>query len=102
MTDRGRLIELISQADDRVLSVPYIGEDGAEALADYLLANGIGAKAEAVKEFWEKLKVEGKKKVDYYTPDGCDNYFRNGTLCGYVAMKEAGDSILKEMIGDAQ
>ena len=56
--------------------------------------------AKAVKEFWGKLKVQGKEKVDYDTPEGCDSYFANGTLCGYVAMKEVGDNLLKEMVGD--
>lgn len=55
-------------------------------------------KAEAIKEFWELLKVKGKERVDYYTPNGCDFYFSNGTLCGYVAMKEAGDNLVKEMV----
>jgi hypothetical protein len=54
----------------------------------------------AIKEFWDRLKEEGKKKVDYYTPEGCDLYFSNGTWCGYIAMKEAGDNLLKEMVGD--
>lgn len=56
--------------------------------------------SEAIKKFWDRLKVEGKKKVDYYTPEGCDLYFSNGTWCGYIAMKEAGDNILKEMVGE--
>lgn len=55
MVNRDKLIKLISQADDRVLSVPYIGEDGAEALADYLLENGFGFKIDAYKEFAERL-----------------------------------------------
>ena len=53
--------------------------------------------SDGVKEFWNRLMVEAKKKVDYYTPEGCDQYFRNGTLCGYVAMKEAGEGLIKEM-----
>ena len=56
------------------------------------------AKAEAIKEFWELLKECGKERVDYYTPEGCDLYFSNGTFTGYVAMKEAGDSLIKEMV----
>ena len=40
MSDRENLAELIKQADDRVLSVPYIGEDGAKALADYIIEDG--------------------------------------------------------------
>lgn len=38
---REKLIELIHGANDKVLSVPYISYAGAEALADYLIANGV-------------------------------------------------------------
>lgn len=58
-------------------------------------------KAEAVKEFAERLKDEGKKNIDKYTPKGCDLYFENGTLCGYVAMKETIDNLVKEMTAEA-
>ncbi len=40
ISDRDKLVELIKQADDRVLSVPYIGDDGAKALADYIIEDG--------------------------------------------------------------
>lgn len=55
------------------------------------------AKIEAYKEFWEVLKVRAKERVDYYTPQGCDHYFSNGTLCGYTAMLEAGEKLLAEL-----
>ena len=38
---RDRLIELLVGADDKVLSIPYVSEDGMVAIADYLLANGV-------------------------------------------------------------
>lgn len=38
---RDRLKSLIAESSDKVLSIPYISEDGAEALADYLLENGV-------------------------------------------------------------
>lgn len=38
---RDRLIELIDGSGDKVLSIPYIGSDGAAALADHLLAEGV-------------------------------------------------------------
>ena len=37
------------------------------------------------------------KNVDYYTPEGCDNYFRYGASCGYVVMKNTIEQIAKEM-----
>ena len=40
MSDRESLAELIKQADGRILSIPYIGEEGAEALADYIIDDG--------------------------------------------------------------
>ena len=39
MTECEILTELIYGASDKVLSVPYISYDGAEALADYLIAH---------------------------------------------------------------
>lgn len=35
------LKKIISESSDKVLSIPYISEAGAEALAEYLLANGV-------------------------------------------------------------
>lgn len=55
---------------------------------------------DGIKDFWELLQVRGKELVDYYTPEGCDFYFANGTQCGYVAMKEAGEQLVKVMVGD--
>lgn len=39
MTERERLTELICDASDNILSVPYISYDGAEAIANHLLDN---------------------------------------------------------------
>ena len=36
-----KLKKLISEASDKELCVPYISEDGAAALADYLIAEGV-------------------------------------------------------------
>lgn len=79
-----------------------IENDSLRMAANSLKMHYNTARAEAIKEFWNRLKVEGKKKVDYYTTEGCDIYFSNGTLCGYVAMKEVGDSIVKEMTGGSE
>ena len=38
---RDRLKSLIAESSDKVLSIPYISEDGAEALADYLIFKGV-------------------------------------------------------------
>lgn len=38
---RDKLKKLITEASDKKLSVPYISEDGAEALADYLISKGV-------------------------------------------------------------
>ena len=38
---RDRLIELLSEGSDKVLSIPHISYDGAVAIADHLLANGV-------------------------------------------------------------
>lgn len=38
---RDRLKSLIAESSDKVLSIPYISEDGAKALADHLLAEGV-------------------------------------------------------------
>ena len=36
-----RLTELIYGSSDKILSIPYISNDGAAALADYLLSEGV-------------------------------------------------------------
>lgn len=38
---RDRLKSLIVEGSDKVLSIPYISEDGAEALADFLIYKGV-------------------------------------------------------------
>ena len=38
---RDRLKKLIEESSDKVLSIPYISEAGAESLADYLIENGV-------------------------------------------------------------
>ena len=38
---RDRLKSLIAESSDKVLSIPNISEDGAEALADYLIYKGV-------------------------------------------------------------
>jgi hypothetical protein len=53
----------------------------------------------AIKDFAERLLKEGWENVVKYTPEGCDLYFKNGTLCGYSAMKEVIDNLVKEMTG---
>ena len=35
------LKKIISESSDKVLSIPYISEDGAEALADHLISKGV-------------------------------------------------------------
>ena len=49
-----KLKKLISEAGEKELSIPYISEDGAEALADYLIENDV---VEVVRckdcEYWE-------------------------------------------------
>lgn len=55
------------------------------------------AQAEAIHEFAERVIKEGEKNVDYYTPEGCDLFFKNGTSCGYVVMKNTISKIAAEM-----
>lgn len=62
-----------------------------------MIASIKNLKAEAIKEFAERVIKEGEKNVDYYTPEGCDLFFRNGTSCGYVVMKNTIAQIAKEM-----
>ena len=38
---RNTLKQIISESSDKVLSIPYISEDGAEALADHLISEGV-------------------------------------------------------------
>ena len=38
---RKNLKKLIAESSDKVLSIPYISEDGAEALADLLISEGV-------------------------------------------------------------
>ena len=58
--------------------------------------------ANAIKDFAERLKKEGWENVVKYTTEGCDHYFKNGTLCAYSAMKEVIDNLVKEMIGEQE
>ena len=85
MTDRERLIELIDK--------DYIF---AEDIADHLLANGVCvSKAEAIKEFAERLKEKAHTTpvFDSY----CSKTYMGNVLKVYVADI---DNLVKEMVGD--
>ena len=74
-------------------------KNNISAMAITLSNSAKATRHEAHKEFWKLLKVRANERFDYYTPSGCDLYFSNGMLCGYSAMKEAGDNLLKELVG---
>ncbi len=54
---RNRLKRMIADSSDKVLSIPHISEDGAEALADYLVAE-------------DMVAVVRCKNCKRWTPDG--------------------------------
>ena len=85
MTDRDRLINLLSTAGWNL----FTDSSCKGLIVDHLLAHGIGDKAEARKEFAERLKDE-----QYYSED------LTGMYCTYVVEIESIDNLLREMDGE--
>lgn len=96
--------EMQTKLEDSIYSAVQkcgINVDGAELLMALQYDRGQYEKGyrEGILEFAEKLKIRGQEKVNYYTPSGCHYLFENGTLCGYVAVKEAMNELIEEMVG---